>query len=154
MNVQAWLLFLHVMAAMVWIGGGVAMAFMGLRVRRSADRASLAEFSGTLGQLGLRVFMPALLVVLGTGLALVLDTPAWRLSQPWIVIGLALFAVAFLIGSIYVSRVSIALERVMGRPGPDPSEAAALVGRWLLGNSLILLVLVAAVWDMIFKPIA
>lgn len=154
MSLQSWLLFLHVTAAMVWVGGGVAMGVLGLRVRRRPDRGSLSEFSAALGQVGLRVFMPALLAVLGTGLAMVLDGSGRRLSQPWILIGLGLFVAAFLIGSIYVSRVSIALERVMGGPAADTTEAAALVGRWLLGYGLILLLLVAAVWDMVFKPFA
>ena len=154
MSLQSWLLLLHILGAVVWMGGGLALSLIGLRVRRSSDPGVVAEFARTLSYLGLRAFTPALVVVLSTGFLMVLVGSGWRLSQPWILIGLALFLVAFLIGALYLSRVGIALEQALADPGRDVKTASALIGRWLVGYGAILLVLVAAVWDMVFKPFA
>lgn len=153
MNLQSWLLYLHIVGAMVWIGGGATMALVGVHARRHRDRASLTAFARTLGYVGVRAFMPALAIVLVTGLALVVDGAGWRLTQAWLLIGLALFLVAFLVGAIYLSRVGIALERTVQSTGFDPRAVSELIGRWLAGYGLILVVLLAAVWDMVFRPL-
>ncbi|MGA2763270.1 MAG: DUF2269 family protein [Spirochaetia bacterium] len=154
MSLQSWLLFLHVLGAIVWLGAGATVSLIGLRVQRSRDRGVVADFARTLRYLGLRAFMPALFVVLATGFVLVLDGSHWRISEPWILIGLALFLIAFLIGAVYLSQVGIALERTVTTPDHDVGEATALIERWVIGYGAILLVLVVAVWDMVFKPFA
>jgi uncharacterized membrane protein len=154
MSLHTWLLFLHILGSMVWIGGGATLSLIGLRARRSSDRGVLADFAGTLRHLGLRAFTPALFVVLATGLVLALDGSRWRISEPWILIGIGLFLIAFLVGAVYLSRVSIALERMVRESGSDVRALANLIGQWVAGYGVILLVLIVAVWDMVFKPFA
>lgn len=149
---QSWLLYLHVLGAMVWIGGGASLSLIGLRARRQRDRAAVTAFAHILGYVGVRAFMPSLLIVLATGLAMALDGAGWSLSRPWILIGLGLFLIAFLIGAVYLSRLGIALERTVTSPDYALNDATPMIGRWLAGYNVILLVLLAAVWDMIFKP--
>jgi uncharacterized membrane protein len=154
MSLQSWLLFLHVLGATVWIGAGAAVGLTGLRVRHSTDHGVVADFARTLRYMGLRAFAPALFVVLATGLLMVLAGSRWRMTEPWILIGTALFLIAFLIGAVYLSRVGMALERAAADPGRDVAPIVALIWRWVVGYGVILLVLVVAVWDMIFKPFA
>ena len=154
MSLEHWLLFLHILGAIVWIGGGLMLSFFGLRARATADLRIIAEFSRTSRRFGLTLFMPALVVLLGTGIWMVLAHTGSKLSEPWILIGFALFFLAFLIGAFYLSRVGIALEQAVADPGRDVKSASVLIGRWLVGYGVILLVLVAAVWDMVFKPFA
>jgi hypothetical protein len=82
----------------------------------------------------------------------VLASSAWKLSQLWVVVALGLFGVAFLIGAVYLSRVGIALERVAEGDGSDKEDAVGLLNRWLVGYTVVLGVLLVAVWDMVFKP--
>ncbi len=154
MSLQSLLLFLHILGAVVWIGGGAALSLIGRRVQRSSERGVVAEFAGTLRFLGMRAFAPALFVVLTTGLWMVLDGSQWRISQPWILIGMALFLIAFVIGAVYLGRIGVALERTATDAARDVGEMTALIRRWIGGYSAILLVLVVAVWDMVFKPFA
>ena len=48
MSLDPWLRFAHIMAAMAWVGGGVVLAVLGARARRSADPQALAEFARTM----------------------------------------------------------------------------------------------------------
>lgn len=151
MSWTAWLRFAHVLAAMVWVGGGLMLSLVAVRARSSPDPRAIAEFARTLPYVGLRVLMPAVLVVLVSGVWLVLASAAWQLTQFWVLLALGLFALAFLIGAIYLSRIGIALERAAGRGG-ETTQAAALLNRWLLAYGIVLAVLLVAVWDMVFKP--
>jgi len=89
-------------------------------------------------------------VVLVFGLWMVLESEAWDFSQAWIQLAIGLFAVAFVIGALYLSRVGIALGRAAA--AGDVPALRQLVDRWLTGYGVVLLILLVAVWDMVFKP--
>jgi uncharacterized membrane protein len=149
-TVYNWLLFLHVLAAMVWVGGGVMLAAVAGRVLHDPDPGGIARFTGGLRVLGPLVLAPATLAVLGLGIWLVLDSDAWDFGQLWVQLGLGLFAGAFLIGAAFQSRTALAATRAAER-GED-AEARRQLRRWLWGYRLIVLLLVAAAWDMTTKP--
>jgi uncharacterized membrane protein len=145
-----WLLFLHVLAAMVWIGGGVMLAAIAARALRDPDPAAVGRFTASLRVLGPLVLAPATVAVLGLGIGLVVDSGAWDFGQLWLQLGLALFAAAFLIGAVWQSRTALAATRAAGRD--NNGEARRQLRRWLWGYRLIVLLLVAAAWDMTTKP--
>jgi uncharacterized membrane protein len=151
MNPEPWIHFAHVAGASVWVGGGVMLSLVGLRARRSAIGEVVGEFARLLSYAGLRVFTPAVIVVLVSGVWLVLSSSEWNLGQAWVLLALGGFGVAFLIGAVFLSRSAIQLDRIMTGTG-DLSAARAAIGRWLLGYGVVLVVLVLVVWDMIFKP--
>src|SRR6266571_4849262 len=111
MDMVAWLLFVHVLSAMVWLGGGLTLMVAGFRARSSARPEAVAEFAGTVPFVGLRVLMPSVIVLLVTGIWQVLASSAWSFSQLWVRLALGLFILAFLVGAVYLSRVGIGLTR-------------------------------------------
>ncbi len=145
-----WLLFLHVLMAMVWVGGGVMLAVLAGRVLREPEPGAVVRFTASLRVLGPLLLAPATLAVLGLGIWLVVDTDAWDFGQLWVQLGLGLFATAFLIGAAYQSRTALAATRAAERS--DDAEARRQLHRWLWGYRLILLLLAAAAWDMTTKP--
>ena len=145
-----WLRFLHVLAAMVWVGGGVMLAVTAARVLRDRDPAAVGRFTGSLRVLGPRVLAPATVAVLGLGIGLVVESDAWDFGQFWVQLGLGLFAAAFLVGAVWQSRTALAATRAAARK--DDAEARRQLRRWLWGYGLIVLLLVVAVWDMTTKP--
>ena len=145
-----WLLFLHVLAAMVWVGGGVLLAVMAARVLRDPDPAAVGRFTGSLGVLGPRVLAPATVAVLGLAIGLVVESDAWDFGQLWVQLGLGLFAAAFLVGAVWQSRTALAATRAAARN--DDAEARRQLRRWLCGYGLIVALLVVAAWDMTTKP--
>ena len=145
-----WLLFLHVLAAMIWVGGGIMLATAAARVLRDPDRGAVGRLTRSLRVLGPLVLAPATVAVLGLGIGLVVDTDAWDFGQLWLQLGVGLFAAAFVIGATWQSRTAIAATRAAERG--DDGEGRRQLRRWLAGYALIVLLLVVAVWDMTTKP--
>lgn len=144
------LLFVHVLAAITWVGGGLTLSLVGSRARRSPTSAS--DFAKLLPFFGLRVMMPAVILVLITGVWMVLADSEWSFRQPWVLLALGLFAIAFLVGAVYLSRIGIALDRAAAPGGSAASSLHSLLNRWLAGYVLVLAVLLLALADMVFKP--
>ena len=145
-----WLMFVHVLAAMVWVGGTVVIGTLATQLVRSGESAGIARFVGSLRLVGPLLLAPATLAVVGFGIWLVLDSDAWDFGQTWVWLGLALFAAAFVVGAASLSRTAIGAQRAAAA-GND-AEAARQLSRWAWGSRLILLILVVATWDMVFKP--
>jgi uncharacterized membrane protein len=145
-----WLKFVHVLAAMIWVGGLLAVGVLAIQVLRSRDRDAIARLVGSLGVIGPLVFAPAMITVLGLGIWLVVDSDAWDFGQTWIWLALTLFAAAFLVGAIFQSRAAISAQRAA--TAGDDGEAVRQLRRWAWGMLLILLLLVVVTWDMVIKP--
>jgi uncharacterized membrane protein len=145
-----WLLFVHIVGAMVWVGGLVALAAFGTYALRSGDRETVARFVGSLRVVGPFVLAPSSVLVIAFGIWMVIDSSAWDFGQTWIWLALVLLAAAVLVGAAFLSRAALAVERAV-RAG-DEAEAANQLRRWSWGIRLILVLLVVATWDMVFKP--
>ena len=127
------------------------LSLIGARDRKSEDPRLIGEFVRTLSYVGLRVLTPAVLALILTGLWLVATGSEWKFTQLWVLLGLGSFITAFLIGAIYLSRIAIQLDRVATSADLNAKAARDLLGRWILGYQIIL-ILLFAVWDMVFKP--
>jgi uncharacterized membrane protein len=149
MNLYQWLLVGHILSAMVWLGGGLTLVFVARRARASQDTRTILDFGRSLSYLGPRVLAPSVVGVLVFGVWMVLDSAAWDFGQAWILIAIGLFAAAFLIGAVYLSRVALQL---VGSDGADAEVSRSLLDRWLFGYGLVLVILVLIVADMVFKP--
>jgi uncharacterized membrane protein len=145
-----WLKFVHVLAAMVWLGGLVTLLVLGVRARRSGDRDVVARFVGSLRTIGPLLLAPSAVAVLAFGIWMVVDSDAWDFGQAWVGTGLALLIAAVVIGAAFLSRTGLAAERAVQRA--DHAEAARQLGRWAWGIGVIVVLLVVATWDMVVKP--
>ena len=144
-----WLLLLHVLATMVWVGGLAALAVLATHVLRGGDPGTVARFVGSLRVVGPFALAPASAVALGAGVWMVVDSPAWRFGDAWVVVGLSAFAGAFLVGAVFLSRAALAAERASAR---RRRRGRSPLRRWSWGIRLVLALLVVAAWDMVFKP--
>lgn len=150
MTLDPWLHLGHILGAIAWVGGGFVLVVLGLRARRSGDPGRIGEFGRTLAYVGPRVLAPGVAAVIVFGLWLILANEAWDFGQLWIQLALGLFAVAFIVGVLYLSRIGIALGRIADHT--PASDGRALVDRWLRGYAFVLAILLVAIWDMVFKP--
>jgi uncharacterized membrane protein len=143
-----WLLLLHILAAMLWLGGITVVGAFALRILRTREPGATADFLGNLRIIGPLVLAPAPVLLLAMGIWMVAEQ--WEFDQTWVSLGFGLFLVAFLIGAAHQSRAAIKAERA-SKAGDD---AAALLHlrRWAWGMAAILVVLLVATWDMVFKP--
>ena len=122
-----WLLFGHIVAAMVWLGGITVLGAFAVRILREDDPVAVRGFLGALRRIGPLVLAPAPVLLLGFGIWAVLDSDAWDFGQLWIDLALGLFVVAFLIGAAHQSRAALAAERAEeARGGGGYAELAPL----------------------------
>lgn len=66
-----WLIFLHVLAAMVWVGGLVTLAVIADHILRNGDGEAFARFSASLRVIGPLTLAPATVAVVALGIGLV-----------------------------------------------------------------------------------
>ena len=147
---HAWLAFLHILGATVWVGAWVAICVFAVDAVRHPEPAVLRRLFGVMRTLGPTVIGPATLLVLGAGIALVARSTRTAWSDRWIVVGLALYALVTLIGVVGLSRASVRATRAL-----DEGDLAAAVGAtriWLRLAVAVAAVLVLATADMVFRP--
>jgi uncharacterized membrane protein len=145
-----WLVFVHVLAAMLWVGGITVLGAFAVRVLREREAESVGRFLGSLRRIGPLVLAPAPVLLVAFGIWAVAESDAWDFGQLWVQLGLGLFAVAFLVGAAHQSTAAIAAERAAARG--DDDEALRRLRRWAWGMALIVVLLVVATWAMVFKP--
>src|SRR5215213_4639943 len=63
----------HVLAAIVWLGGGAVLVTLAVLAQRRNDRAYLAQIARQAGFCGERIFAPAGLVVVAMGIAMMIN---------------------------------------------------------------------------------
>lgn len=151
MTLYELLLFVHVTAAIVWVGGNVTFQFVGSRALASGEPVRIAALGNDAEWVGLRVYTPAALIVVLAGVAMVLEGDV-GFSRGWVIAGIAGFAYSFLAGSFYNGprsrKVAEAIEA--GRAGtPEVDDA---IRRLLLSSRIELIVLLFVVFNMAAKP--
>ncbi len=122
-------LFAHVLAAVVWVGGGVIVQIFGAKFSSAQDPKLMAAFGETAEKVGQRVFMPASILTLLFGILLVTET-GFEFSDPFVVYGIAAIAISAITGAAYLGPESGKLGVLMteegtdGPRGPEPDEEA------------------------------
>ena len=145
------LLFLHIAAAIIWIGAGFLLHLLAFRAERADDPNALMAALRDMGALGNTLFVPASLATFAFGLGMVL-VGGWAFSDLWIVLGLAGYLATFAIGFFILKPRGEAIGEIIARDGGISPEAIAK-GRQLaaIGRiDAVLLFLVVAV--MVLKP--
>jgi uncharacterized membrane protein len=145
-----WLKLLHIVAAMIWVGGAVTFSALAAHVLRRAERDTISGFVASLAVIGPLILAPAMIAVLGLGIWLVLDSDAWDFGQAWVQLALGLFAAALVLGAAFQGRAATAAGRAAA--AGDAGEAGRQLRRWAGGTLLILLLTLVATWDMVVKP--
>jgi uncharacterized membrane protein len=143
-----WLLLVHILAAMLWVGGVTAVGAFALRILRTKEPGASQAFMRSLRVVGPLVLAPGPVLVITMGIWMV--AKQWEFDQTWVELAFALFALAFLIGAAHQSRAAIAAERASA--AGDDAAALRHLRRWAWGMATILVILLVATWDMVFKP--
>jgi uncharacterized membrane protein len=143
-------LFLHVLAAMVWLGSAVAIQVFGILTKRAADPAKSAFFAQNVSLLVNRVLFPAALLVLVAGIGLV-ENGNWDWSEPFVLWGLILWIAIATVAFGFLGRAIGAAGARLSSEGPSPALALRMRNlTWL--SRVLLLGLVVIVFLMTVKP--
>jgi uncharacterized membrane protein len=142
--------FLHIVAASVWVGGLVTSIVLQARLARESDPRVVEAMARQDQRIGMRVLGPS------AGLTLITGGAAMAVAGfgfvTWIVWGLAAIAGAMAIGATVMRRtVNELVERVVTDGGKD-SSVAALKRRLSIVQGVLIVILLSAMWAMVFKP--
>ena len=144
-------LLLHVVAAIVWLGGGLALSILGTRIAKANDPARMVAFARDAEWMGSHVFLPASAAVLVFGFLMIhAGFPAF--DQLWIQLALGLFGVTFLTGSLFLGPQAGRIAKLIEQHGEASTEVQAQIRRVLLVSRLDLLTLYSIVVVMVAKP--
>lgn len=141
------LVFLHIAAAMLWVGAGALVIAMQKRAYRRGGKTAVVDVMSELEWSDRWIFTPAPLLVVATGAALVVLSDAWAFSQAWIFLALTLIVIEMVFGYRHVKAV----DSVRGEG--DESERLGTAVRTYLRfavSAIAMLALVVAL--MVFKP--
>ena len=145
------LVFVHVLMVVVWVGGCVALQVLALRATGAKEPARMAAFSADAEWIGLRVFMPASILLVTFGIWAAIDGD-WDFGQAWISIGFAAFLFSFFLGLGFLGPESGRIKTLVEARGLDHPEVTRRTKRILLLSRIELVILVIAIWAMVTKP--
>jgi uncharacterized membrane protein len=146
------LLFVHLSSVAIWLGGGAAIQFFALRALGSDDPVRTAAFAADTEWIGMRVFLPASLLVLVAGILMVADSDFYGFGDDWVVIALVLFAITFLAGLLFFGPESGEISKLIEAEGPASPAVQASVRRILALSRADLVLLYLVLYDMVLKP--
>ena len=149
-GVYEWLKALHVLMAIVWVGGAIVLQILAVRTMRAKDPERLRYLAGEIEFVGTRIFTPASLILLILGIVMVIDR--WAFEQFWIVAAIAMFAFSFVSGAFYLGPNSAKLRKMYESEGSNAAGARELIGRLFVVSRIELVLMVLIVFDMVLKP--
>ncbi len=141
----------HVLFVVIWVGGGMAITILGLRAERAPDGTEVASLARQAAFLGERVFAPAGLIVVATGIGMV-SNASLGYDHFWIEFGLLGFLSTFVIGIAVLSPRAKKLVALIEAKGPNDPETRAAVATILLIARADMAVLLLVIVDMVAKP--
>jgi uncharacterized membrane protein len=141
---------LHVLMAVVWIGGALMIQLFAFRVLGEDDPGRIARFSSDVEFIGMRTFIPASLVLVVLGFVLMHQAHwAWTF---WVVFALAVWALSFLSGVLYLGPTSGKIGKLIEVRGGVDAEIKGMIERLLFHSRVELVLLALVAMDMVLKP--
>ena len=144
-------LAVHVVAALIWVGGDVTLTTLGIVFERRGEGETLGALGRMGAWIGTRVYTPALFVVIAFGIAMMLEGDIdW--GQFWVVFGLIGWAIAGCVGIGFVGPELGRIDEAARTHGPDSPEVAERVKRLFMIFRFDTALLILIVIDMTAKP--
>ena len=142
--------YVHVLAAITWVGGAFYAQMLALQVQRSTDPDDIPKFGRQAETIGTRVFLPASIILFIAGAILVAQR--WSFSQAWVSIAIVLWLLSVLAGALYLGPRSKRIGELFAAEGSTSPAARALVNRLFLVSRLELVSFAVIVFLMVVKP--
>ncbi len=141
--------WLHILAAITALGANITYSIW--RSRALRDPQNLGFVLRTIRFIDMRLVNPAYLVLLALGLIMVY-LGHWSITSPWLVAGIALYVLVFLLGFLVIAPVSRRQVALVEASQPGPQEYQSVARRANLTGAVLVAVVVAIVFFMVVKP--
>jgi uncharacterized membrane protein len=144
------LLTVHVLAAVLWVGGSVTMHIFGRLATKEGPERQLS-FTRESIRIGNMVYAPLSVILLIAGILLV-EEVGYSYGDLWITIGFIGFLVSFALGVGYYARAGRRYAKVAAGDGPGSPAAEGIYRRTATVNMVELTILLVVIVAMTTKP--
>ena len=151
---MTWFEFLktvHVLLAILWLGGAMTFQLIAIRILKENPPTRLVAFTRDTEAIGMKVFLPASLVLLVAGILMVVDS-AYNFTDAWIIIGLGGIVSTIVIGAGFLGPESGRLGSLIEQKGDTDPEVVQRISRILMIARIDLLILLAVAVNMVIRP--
>lgn len=138
--------FLHVVGVIGWIGGIATFSLLNARIASEKNPAVLAELERLMRLNGMALIGPSSGLALLAGIAMMLI--AGTGAPLWIVWGFAVIVLSVALGVTLIRRTAQSVRELAA----TTADLSAAQRRLTTLNLINLLLLLSAVWAMVFKP--
>ncbi|HLF06725.1 MAG TPA: DUF2269 family protein [Thermoplasmata archaeon] len=151
--------FVHVLFGMIWLGGGIVMLFVVIRVAEKDGKVASFKTAVAIGQRAGPMFMIASILVLATGIVYMGLKYGWDLGYIWslpngrlILIALVLVIFAIVLGAAGATPMIKKLAALKLPDDPDamvPEEARSVVKKLKLDGYISLTIVTVVMFLMV-----
>ena len=141
---------LHVIAAVIWLGGGFTLQLLALRAGR-ADESTRTFVFRSAEWIGQRFFLGSSLVLLVTGFLMLGDLP-YDLGDGWVLFGFIVIVLSTLTGAGFLGPESGRIGGLVEEQGFNSPEVQRRYSRLLTVSRIESLLLFLVVADMVARP--
>jgi uncharacterized membrane protein len=140
---------LHVLMAIIWVGGAFMIQLFAFKIMGSDDDQQLARFARDVEFISMRTFIPASLILVVLGF--VLEHQAHWGFHFWIVFALVVWALSFVTGAGFLGPESGRIAKLIDERGVD-AQVRLRIERILLASRVELALIALVAMDMVLKP--
>lgn len=142
--------FIHIAAAILWVGGGIGIALGAEFARYKRGPASMFAVVDLVALMGPGFFVPVSFLTLATGILTAWTGPGF--AQVWVILGLAGSAATFVIGLLIMKPRSEAIAALMADARADQTVILGKTRDLMTLARLDHLILLLVVASMALKP--
>jgi uncharacterized membrane protein len=142
---------IHVLSVIVWVGGGVTMFVLAIRMVRFQDAARVFSFVRDVDWMGKHVYLPASMTVLVAGILTALEAHL-SFRAPWLVLGLLGIVATASTGTMFFLPEGKRIIAIGEQRGAGDPEVQRRIVRLVRVARVDLVVLLLVVVDMVLKP--
>jgi len=149
MTIDRLLLYIHILAAISWMGAGITLILLAVRARQVGEELKMI---GQMEWVGSRIGGPSVILMFGSGVWMVTRSGAWQFGQSWIILAIALVVLLFLVGVGFHVPQYRRIRAAVRQFGKDSPEARRLIHRSFLAAQVEVVLLAVVLLLMVFKP--
>ena len=146
-----WILFLHIISVIVWMGGSIYVEALMAAAGRGRDESGFVGVFRKVGATNRRLFNIAGIATIVFGFWLVFIVPRWEFETVWVTVGILVAAIAVVIDLFYATPRVDRVERLIEDPEESNDPVPALIKQVLMAGHIRTGLLFVGVVFMVFK---
>ncbi len=152
MSFEEFLKWIHVLAAVAWVGGSLALLILVARAGSTQDEGLVRGLVKQSDFFGRFVFNIAGILVLAAGVWLVIESPVWDFDQAFVSIGFVGVAIGVALGMGFYPKQWAKLGQAVESESVGSASAASALRTLRTVAAVELAILATVIWAMVVKP--